>query len=233
MHRYPPSERPRNTAFPIASAGYSFIYACAFVTAVFALLGMAPLALISLLATLFVCFFFRDPDRLIPLTAGAIVSPADGRVVHVGTVNQTSFGSGTYTKISIFMSVFNVHVNRIPCDGTIKRIAYYPGKFFSANLDKASTDNERNAIQLRTDSGQIICFMQIAGLIARRIICHIQENQTVNQGQRFGLICFGSRVDVYLPHDTSVSVAVGDRVSGGTSIIGYLHDKGIKAEDKD
>jgi phosphatidylserine decarboxylase len=222
MHRYPPFENPRNTAFPIASAGYPIIYACAFVTTIFALLGITFPALIGLLATLFVCFFFRDPDRLIPLNPGAVISPADGRVVYVGTADQTPFGHEVCTKISIFMSVFNVHVNRIPCDGTIERIAYYPGKNFSANLDKASTDNERNAIQLRTESGHVICFMQIAGLIARRIICNIQENQTVNRGQRFGLICFGSRVDIYLPKDSSVTVVLGDRVRAGAAIIGYL-----------
>jgi phosphatidylserine decarboxylase len=221
-HSYPVSEPPGSTAFPIAAAGYPFIYSAAFVTAVFALLGLTIPALVGILITLFICFFFRDPDRLIPLSPRAVVSPADGKVLVVEPVDDTPFGPDTCTKISIFMSVFNVHVNRIPYDGTIERIAYFPGKFVSANLDKASTDNERNAVLLRTESGTSVCFMQIAGLIARRIICRITENQPVYRGQRYGLICFGSRVDIYLPREASPTVAPGDRVQGGSSILAYL-----------
>jgi phosphatidylserine decarboxylase len=120
------------------------------------------------------------------------------------------------------MSIFNVHVNRVPFSGEIDRVAYFPGKFFSANLDKASSDNEHNAVSMKTDQGYEISFVQIAGLVARRIICHVQEGQTVNRGQRFGLICFGSRLDVYLPADTDIAVRVGDRVKAGTSVLGEL-----------
>jgi phosphatidylserine decarboxylase len=120
------------------------------------------------------------------------------------------------------MSIFNVHINRIPYQGTVKKISYYPGKFFSANLDKASRDNEHNAVFLETEEGQKICFVQIAGLVARRIICNIQENDQVHRGRRFGMICFGSRLDVYLPPASNITVRLGDRISAGTSVLGEL-----------
>jgi len=118
------------------------------------------------------------------------------------------------------MSIFNVHVNRIPHEGQVKTVSYYPGKFFSANLDKASRENEHNAVTLETEEGKTICTVQIAGLIARRIICKIQDGDIVARGQRFGLICFGSRLDVYLPPDINLKVTVGDRVKAGTSVLG-------------
>jgi len=151
-----------------------------------------------------------------------VVAPADGKVILVGPEGNSPFFKGECIKISIFMSIFNVHVNRIPHEGRVKTISYYPGKFFSANLDKASRLNEHNAVFLETKEGKNICVVQIAGLIARRIICKIQEGDLVAGGQRFGLICFGSRLDVYLPPDTNLNVAVGDRVKAGTSVLGVL-----------
>ena len=209
-------------AFPIAKAGLPFVGIAAFSTAVFALSGLTVLALAGLAATFFICFFFRDPDRVIPQREGVVVSPADGKVIKVETVEHERFCSGKCMKISIFMSIFNVHVNRIPSSGKIVKVAYYPGKFVSANLDKASSDNEHNALFLKTAAGLEICFVQIAGLVARRIICNVQEGQSVVRGQRFGLICFGSRLDVYLPLGTNVSVRVGDRVNAGTTVLGEL-----------
>jgi len=209
-------------AFPIAKAGLPFVGIAAFATAVFALLGLACLALTGLAATFFICYFFRDPDRLIPDKGSVVVSPADGKVIKVETVGKGRFYDTDCLKVSIFMSIFNVHVNRIPFSGEITRVAYFPGKFFSANLDKASSDNEHNAVFLKTDQDREICFVQIAGLVARRIICHVQEGQNVIKGKRFGLICFGSRLDVYLPADTDIAVKVGDRVSAGTSVLGEL-----------
>lgn len=194
----------------------------AFATAVFALLGMTFPALTGLAATFFIGYFFRDPDRVVPDREGVVVSPADGKVIIVETVAKGRFCTESCLKVSIFMSIFNVHVNRIPFAGEIARVAYFPGKFFSANLDKASADNEHNAVFLKTDKGRDICFVQIAGLVARRILCHVQEGQKVNRGQRFGLICFGSRLDVYLPADTDISVRVGDRVKAGTTVLGEL-----------
>jgi phosphatidylserine decarboxylase len=222
VDNYTKVEPASPNAFPIAKAGLPFIGIAAFTTAVFALLGLAFLALTGLVATLFICYFFRDPDRVVPDRDGAVVSPADGKVIKVETVAKGRFYNESCLKISIFMSIFNVHVNRVPFSGEIARVAYFPGKFFSANLDKASSDNEHNAVFLKTDKGREICFVQIAGLVARRIICHVQEGQTVKRGQRFGLICFGSRLDVYLPTDTNISVKVGDRVRAGTSVLGEL-----------
>ncbi len=214
------SDPPSQTAFPVARAGYPFIFASAFATAVFALLGMAVLAIAGLLITGFICFFFRDPDRLIPVGEGIVVSPADGKVIAVVPVDQTPYFDGACTRISVFMSIFNVHVNRVPHEGTIRRVHYHPGKFFSANLDKASTDNEHNALLLESPSGRQVGFVQIAGLVARRIICAVQPGDVLQRGQRFGLICFGSRLDIYLPRDTDVQVAKGDKVKAGSTIVG-------------
>jgi phosphatidylserine decarboxylase len=222
MEEYDWSDKPSPIAFPIERAGWAFIFAAAFVTAVMALLELTVLALIGLAATFFICYFFRDPDRVIPKQAQVVVSPADGKIIAIEKIVESQYYKGNGQKISIFMSVFNVHVNRIPFDGEIKQISYHPGKFFSANLDKASLENEHNAIWVETPLGKEICFVQIAGLIARRIICRVQEGATVRRGQRFGLICFGSRLDVYLPEDTNLKVAVGDRVKAGTSALGEL-----------
>jgi len=222
MTKFTWPDPPSPTAFPVARAGYPFIFCTAFATAVFALLGLTVLSLIGLVLALFIAFFFRDPDRLVPNREASVVSPADGKVLSVRKIQDSPFGDEACLKISIFMSILNVHVNRIPYDGTIKSIDYHPGKFFSANLDKASKQNEHNAVELEIDGGKKIVFVQIAGLIARRIICRIQEGDMVARGQRFGMICFGSRVDVYLPADTEPSVAAGQYVNGGNSILGYL-----------
>ncbi len=216
------SDPPSQTAFPVAKTAYPFIFAAGFTTAVFALLGLTILSLTGLAASFFICYFFRDPDRVIPKNTGAVVSPADGKVIAVDRVASSPFLETQCLKISIFMSIFNVHINRIPHEGEIKKVSYYPGKFFSANLDKASRYNEHNAILLETEQGKPVCFVQIAGLIARRIICKVQEGDTVSRGQRFGMICFGSRLDVYLPPDTELNVVVGDRVKAGTSVLGDL-----------
>jgi phosphatidylserine decarboxylase len=210
------------SAFPVAKAGYPFIGAAAVTTIILAILGLKILTLLVLAVTFFICFFFRDPDRYIPEKPGAVVSPADGKVIIAEKVAKNPFREDECIKISIFMNVFNVHVNRIPYTGTIEKINYHPGKFFTANLDKASTDNEQNAILLEMEDGKRICFVQIAGLVARRIICYINEGDRVERGRRFGLICFGSRLDVYLPADTKINVSVGDKINAGTSILGYL-----------
>lgn len=222
MKEYRRVDPPSAKAFPVAKAGVPIIAAAAFVTAVFALLSLTIAALLGIVATFFICYFFRDPDRVIPDQANAVVSPADGKVIKIETVQNSRFCDGPSRKISIFMSIFNVHVNRVPFEGKITKIAYFPGKFFSANLDKASRDNEHNAVFLETQDGRQLCFVQIAGLVARRIICNIQEEDAVERGQRFGLICFGSRLDIYLPENTNIHVKLGDRVLAGTSILGDL-----------
>jgi phosphatidylserine decarboxylase len=222
MSRYVWAEPPSQTAFPIARPGLPFIGAAGFVTAVFALLGLQWPALFCLVATLCICGFFRDPDRVIPTEDSAVVSPADGKIIVCEKVAQSDFYEGECLKISIFMTVFNVHVNRMVYDGTVTDVNYHPGKFFSANLDKASRENEHNALTLEGPGGHHMVVVQIAGLIARRIVCGVQPGTNLVRGERFGMICFGSRLDVYLPPATTAKVSVGDKVAAGTSILGYL-----------
>jgi phosphatidylserine decarboxylase len=215
--------RPENKrAFPVASEGLPLIVSSAFATVYLAALGLSMVALFFGAVTCFIVFFFRDPDRVIPTEDGAVVSPADGKVVEVRVVSESDVAREKMLKVSVFMSVFNVHVNRIPTDGTVVDISYYPGRFFSANLDKASKDNERNAVSLDIGSGRRLVVVQVAGLIARRIVCRIHKGDHLRRGQRFGMICFGSRLDVYLPSDTKPAVSVGDRILAGTSILGHL-----------
>jgi phosphatidylserine decarboxylase len=223
MDKYSRPDPPSQTAFPVASAGYTFIFVAAFTTAILALLGLTTLTLIGLVVTFCICGFFRDPDRVIPDEEGVVVSPADGKVIAAGLVDNSPYYSGESMKISIFMSVFNVHVNRVPFNGQVKSINYNPGKFFSANLDKASQQNEHNAVSIEMENGKPLCVVQIAGLIARRIICFVNPGDQLLRGQRFGLICFGSRLDIYLPTVIKLNVAVGDKVQAGASILGRFN----------
>ncbi|MGD8303650.1 MAG: phosphatidylserine decarboxylase family protein [Desulfobacterales bacterium] len=219
MEKYSWPEPTVQTAFPVAKAGYPLILAAAFVTLIFALLELTIPALLGVVVAFSFCGFFRDPDRVIPNQAGGIIAPADGKVIVADTVETSSFFNERCKKVSIFMSVFNVHVNRIPFDGVVEKVKYHPGRFFAANLDKASSRNEHNAVFLKTPDDKTICVVQVAGLIARRIICYVQPGMDLKKGQRFGLICFGSRLDVYLPEDTEITVTVGDKVKAGTSLI--------------
>ena len=222
MNKYSRPDPASQTAFPVAGAGYPFIFVAAFTTVILALLGLTTLTIIGLVVTLCICGFFRDPDRVIPDEEGVVVSPADGKVIIAGPVEQSPYYDGPAFKISVFMSVFNVHVNRVPFSGKVNSIDYYPGKFFSANLDKASQQNEHNAVSIEMDNGKPLCVVQIAGLIARRIICYINPGDQLLRGQRFGLICFGSRLDIFLPTEINLKVAVGDKVKAGTSILGQF-----------
>ena len=173
------------------------------------------------LATLFVVQFFRDPPREVPDDPRAVVSPADGRIVAVGR-SRDPWLQRDALKVSVFMNVFNVHANRSPVDGTVRRRWYHRGGFLNAALDKASLENERNALWLRTRGGQDVTCVQIAGLIARRILCYVGEGAELERGQRYGFIRFGSRVDVYLPPDAEVKAALGDRVYATESILARL-----------
>ncbi len=174
---------------------------------------------------LFVLQFFRDPGREIPQDAGVVLSPADGRVIKVERT-QDPYGQREAILVSVFMNVFNVHSNRSPVDGKIEKIQYFPGKFVNADLDKASLENERNAIVLTTPDNQTVTFVQVAGLIARRILCYVKAGDVLTRGQRYGFIRFGSRVDVYLPLDASVKVSIGDKVSATTTILAVLAQNG-------
>lgn len=163
----------------------------------------------------FVFYFFRDPERKIPVGPGAVVSPADGRVVVVTEEDQNGLPG---KRISIFLAIWNVHVNRSPAGGTITRLDYRPGKFFVAMRERASLENEQNVITLKTQSGEMV-FKQIAGWIARRVVCWKKQGETVARGERIGLVRFGSRVDVWLPRDAEILVAVGQSVRGGSSVL--------------
>ena len=173
------------------------------------------------LAALFVLQFFRDPPRSIPGDERTVVSPADGRIVAVESARDP-FLERPALKVSVFMSVFNVHSNRSPVDGEVRQAWYHAGKFFNAALDKASLENERNALWLKTVTGADVTCVQIAGLIARRILCYVKPGDKLARGERFGFIRFGSRVDVYLPPSASVKAALGDKVQGGSSILAVL-----------
>jgi phosphatidylserine decarboxylase len=183
------------------------------------------LAWLGLAFTLFCLFFFRDPERVPPGRSGALVAPADGRVVSVTpAVPPSELGLGVMPRwrVSTFLSILNVHVNRAPADGIITRIAYRHGGFLTASLDKASEANERNAVALRLSDGREIAVVQIAGLIARRIVCDLREGDAVRAGQRFGIIRFGSRADLYLPEGVRPLVAVGQTMIGGETVIAEL-----------
>ena len=189
----------------------------------FLLLGLSSLMIVAGALTLFVLYFFRDPDREAGAEQKAVLTPADGKVLGVWNLERGDNPLETRAvKVSVFMSLFNVHVNRIPARGRISKISYRPGAFFAANLDKASEKNEQNAVFLETQDGRKIVCVQIAGLIARRIACWIREGDEVQAGQRFGLIRFGSRVDVYLPEGSRVVVQPGHNVKAGKTILGCL-----------
>ena len=216
------SKWPARAVLPVAQPGLKFIVITILITGMLFYFGWIVFAWIFMAITLFICWFFRDPDRIIPEGEKSLICPADGRVIVVEKQAQCDYLSGACIKVSIFMNVFNVHVNRMVYDGTITDVNYHPGKFFSANLDKASRDNEHNVLTLEGPGGHRLVVVQIAGLIARRIVCGVQPGTTLVRGERFGMICFGSRLDVYLPPETKIKVSLGDKVAAGTSTLGYL-----------
>ena len=205
---------------PIASDGYRFIIPLVIITVALALSPLIWLAGVTGLLLLFVLNFFRDPERTIPNEAGVIISPGDGKVVEIIEEKDTLLDE-PYRRISIFLNVFNVHVQRTPVAGRIERVQYNKGKFLNAASHKASLDNEQNSMIIHTGKEKVLV-KQIAGLIARRIVCWAKEGDNYTLGQRFGLIRFGSRVDLFLPLSAEVKVSLGDHVAGGSSIIGYL-----------
>jgi phosphatidylserine decarboxylase len=212
-----------NNKWPIAREGFPYVFAGGALTLFLLFLGLVPVSIFMGIVCAFFIFFFRDPDRKNETRHKTVLTPADGKILEIRHLkgNDNPLGQPAI-KISIFMSVFNVHVNRIPIAGTIKNITYHAGKFFCANLDKASKYNENNKITLETDDSHKIAFIQIAGLIARRISCWVNEIERVETGQRFGLIRFGSRVDVYLPDDSQITAQPRQAVKAGETIIGYL-----------
>ena len=209
---------------PIHPAGWPFVGIAAALAVVLGLFS-SLLFWLGVALTLFCLYFFRDPQRVTPQRQGLVVSPADGVVTAIERAPpppELGLEPHPLTRISVFLSVLDVHVNRVPTDGTILAAAYHPGRFFNAALDKASEHNERQSVSLRTPDGRIVAFVQIAGLIARRIICDLKAGQEVRAGARFGLIRFGSRTDVYLPDGTAPLVAVGQRMIGGETVLADL-----------
>ncbi len=204
----------------IAREGWPFL-AIALILAVATTLWCATWSIPMWIIALFVLQFFRDPAREIPQNAGAVLSPADGRIIKVERT-QDPYAQREAILVSVFMNVFNVHSNRSPVDCTVQRVQYFPGKFVNADLDKASTENERNAVVVKIADGQTVTFVQVAGLIARRILCYVKAGDVLARGQRYGFIRFGSRVDVYLPLTATVKVAIGDKVSATTTILAQL-----------
>lgn len=204
----------------IAKEGWPFLAGAAGISIVITVVG-GGWSIPFWLATLFILQFFRDPPREAPEDADAVLSPADGRVVAVEKARDPYLDREAL-KISVFMNVFNVHSNRSPVDGIVKKGWYFGGKFLNAALDKASLENERNALWIETDGGADVTCVQVAGLIARRILCYVQAQDRLLRGQRFGFIRFGSRVDVYLPTSANPLVAVGDKVFAGQSVLARL-----------
>lgn len=216
----------------INNEGWRFVGIFAAVTALLAILWQ-PLGWIGLVLTIWCFYFFRDPERVTPDIANVVVSPADGIVQMITKVKapaELGLGDKKFTRVSVFMSVFNVHVNRAPAEGKILKSVYVPGKFVSATMDKASSDNERQLLAMKTKSGKEIAFVQIAGLVARRILCEAKEGQDYKAGERFGLIRFGSRLDVYLPEGVEPQVCLGQTMVAGETVIANLESAAPQVE---
>ena len=207
---------------PVALEGYPFIGFAAFVTLLFAIIHLNILAFASLAVTAFVLYFFRDPSRVYSEEKDVLVSPADGKVIVIDKIFDDRFVKEHVYKVSIFMNVFNVHVNRVPFDGEVMQINYKPGRFYSADTERGALENEYCAITLQTPGGNRMAVAQVAGLIARRIVCWAQVGDRLQRGQRYGLIRFGSRVDLYLPLQVQLEVKVGQKVRAGETVLGYF-----------
>ena len=209
---------------PVAREGWPFIGVFAGVSVLLFMVA-EPLGYVGAILTLWCVYFFRNPDRVTPNRDGLVITPADGVVQLIldkAPPKQLEMGDTPVTRISVFMNVFDCHVNRIPCDGRIGKLSYIPGRFVNAALDKASEENERQMLRIDRPDGKQVAAVQIAGLVARRIICYLRDDQTVLAGERFGLIRFGSRVDVYLPPGVASQVVVGQRCIAGETVLADL-----------
>ena len=205
---------------PVALEGTPFIAFAAFATLIAALLHNEAATLAALAVTAFVLYFFRDPSRVVPDDPSTLVSPADGQIILIEQVVDDRYLQTSVQKISIFMNVFDVHVNRTPFAGVVEKIVYSPGRFYSADSPRAALENETCAVVLDGGQGRRMAFVQMAGLIARRIVCWAEKGDLLVKGSRFGLIRFGSRVDLYLPMDLRLEIKKGQRVKAGQTILG-------------
>ncbi len=204
---------------PVAKEGWPFIFFAAGSSVIFALLQWEIPAVAALAVTAFVLYFFRDPERVVPDGKGLLVSPADGKIIEIVQAREGALSSQAATRVSIFMNVFNVHVNRFPVTGIVKRIEYQPGSFLPADKKNALIRNEQNRLLVEDELGYEITVVQVAGLVARRIVCWAETGDKLKRGQRFGLIRFGSRLDIYLPPQYSVCVKQGSRVWAGQTVV--------------
>jgi phosphatidylserine decarboxylase len=212
----------RAIGVPFAKEGFPFIGVPAGITLIASALGWVPVAIAMGIVTAFVAWFFRNPPRIIPQGPRLIVSPGDGKVLAVEEEFEPRYLKDRAIRISIFLNVFDVHINRIPCEGIVEDVQYQPGLFLVASKPHATLKNEQNAIMIKTVEGAKVLCVQVAGLIARRIICWVNPKERAVRGERYGLIRFGSRMDTYVPVGTAVKIAVGDRVKGGETILGEL-----------
>lgn len=212
----------RAVGVPIVKEGFPFVGIAAGVTLLAGFLGWTVVAVVAAGLTLFIAWFFRNPARVIPQGVGVVVASGDGTVIAIEEEFEPRFIKDRSIRLSIFLNVFDVHVNRIPCEGVVEGIQYQPGAFLVASKPEATLKNEQNALFLRASQGAKVLCVQVAGLIARRIVCWLSPGDLVVRGERFGLIRFGSRMDTFLPLGTDLKVAVGDRVKGGETIVGVL-----------
>jgi|TARA_B100001939_G_scaffold123705_1_gene107247 phosphatidylserine decarboxylase len=213
-----------NSKFYIHPEGWKFAFIF-FVSSLFMSLIYFPLAYVGYLLTLFTLWFFRNPERKTPKNSNYIISSADGKVCLIDNAippQEVQFGTNQMLRICVFMNVFNVHINRSPIEGKIDKVIYKKGSFFNASLDKASEKNERSSMIISNTNGTQLVVVQIAGLIARRILSFVSDNQYLDQGERYGLIRFGSRVDIYMPLNSSINCKVGDKVIAGESVLAIL-----------
>jgi phosphatidylserine decarboxylase len=211
----------KQNQWPIAKEGLPFLIPIILLTVILGIMGWKVWMSLGILFSLFVAYFFRNPRREIPNLQNIILSPADGRIIHVGECEEGRFLKEKVLKVSIFMSLFDVHLNRVPISGKVLERNYLPGRFFVASVEKSSLLNEQNAVILETEDRMKILLIQIAGFVARRIVCYAKTGDTLRKGEIFGLIRFGSRVDLYLPPAVKPIIRVGQHVKGGESIIGY------------
>ena len=211
----------KQNQWPIAIEGLPFLIPMVLLTVILGILGWKGWMSLGILLSLFITYFFRNPKREIPDLQNIVLSPADGRVIHVGECEEDRFLKEKVLKVSIFMSLFDVHLNRAPVSGKVLEKNYLPGQFLVASVEKSSLLNEQNAMILETEDRFKILLIQIAGLVARRIVCYAKAGDLLRKGEIFGLIRFGSRVDLYLPPEVKPIIRVGQHVKGGESIIGY------------
>jgi phosphatidylserine decarboxylase len=212
----------RAQGWPVAREGLPFIAAAGAAWAVALAFGWALIAAIAGAVAVFTAWFFRNPARRVPDDPNLIVSPGDGRVLTVVEEEESRILKDRAVRISIFLSPLDVHINRTPCEGTVTAVHHRPGKFMVASRSGATLDNEQTAVVIKTDKGARVLCVQVAGYVARRIVCWLTEGERVGRGERYGLIRFGSRIDVYVPLGTNVRVTEGDRVKGGETVIGVF-----------